>query len=58
MITTAAILHIWCKQAKLKALVTGIALQPIKGTDAIFSSINDSEIAHARHNGTQQQHKH
>ena len=43
MTATATILHIICRQAKLKALVTGIASQPIKGTDAIFSSINDSE---------------
>ena len=43
MIATAAIVHIMCKHAKLKALITGIAFQPIKGTDAIFSSINESE---------------
>ena len=43
MIATATIMHIVCKHAKLKALVTGIAFQPIKGTDVIFSSINDSE---------------
>ena len=43
MIVTAAIVHIVCKHAILKALVTGIAFQPIKGTDAIFSSINDIE---------------
>ena len=39
MTATAAIVHIGCKHAKLKALVTGIAFQPIKGTDTIFSSI-------------------
>ena len=43
IIATAAIVHIMCKQAKLKALTTGIAFQPIKGADVIFSSINDSE---------------
>ena len=43
MIATATIGHITCKYAKQKALVTGIAFQPIKGTNAIFSSINDSE---------------
>ena len=32
-----------CKPAKLKGLITGIAFQPIKGTEAILSSINDSE---------------
>ena len=30
MIATAAIVHIMCKHAKLKALVTGITFQPIK----------------------------
>ena len=43
MIATAAIVYIICKHAKLKALVTGIAFQQIKGTDAIFGSINTSE---------------
>ena len=43
MIATSAIVCNMCKHAKLKALVTGIAFQPIKGTDAIFSSSNDSE---------------
>ena len=43
MITTAAIVSIICEHAKLKALVTGIAFQPIKGTDATFGSINSSE---------------
>ena len=43
IIATAAIVHIVCKHAKLKALVTGIAFQPIKGTDAILGSINNSE---------------
>ena len=40
---TAAITHIICKHAKIKALITDIAFQPIKGTEAIFSSINESE---------------
>ena len=43
MIATAAIVHIICKHEKLKALVMGIAFQPIKGTDVIFGSINNSE---------------
>ena len=43
IIATAAIVHFICKHAKLKALLTGIAFQPIKGTDAVYSSINDSE---------------
>ena len=43
MIATVAIVCIMCKHAKLKALITGIAFQSIKGTDAIFSSINESD---------------
>ena len=31
------------QHARLKALVTGIAFQPIKGTDAVFGSIDNSE---------------
>ena len=41
MITTAAIVHIVCKHAKLKALLTGIAFQPLRETDAIFGSENE-----------------
>ena len=43
MIATAAIVHIMCKHAKLKALLTGIAFQPIRETDAIFGSNNENE---------------
>ena len=43
MIATAMIVHIMCKHAKLQALETGIAFQPVKGTDAIFGSISNSE---------------
>ena len=43
MIATASIVHMMCKHTKLKTLVTGIAFQPIKGTDAIFGSISNSE---------------
>ena len=39
----AAIVYIIYKHAKLKALVTGIAFQPMKGTDVMFGSINNSE---------------
>ena len=38
MIATAAIVHIVCKHAKLKALITGIAFQPIKQIEAIFGN--------------------
>ena len=48
MIATAAIAHIVCRHAKLKALITGIAFQPIKQTEAIFS------IGNEQHNCTMQ----
>ena len=35
MIATVAIAHIVCKIEKLKALITGIAFQPIKQLEAI-----------------------
>ena len=38
MKATTAIVHIVCKHAKLKALITGIAFQPIKQTEAIFGT--------------------
>ena len=41
IIATAAIIHIVCRHAKLKALITGIAFQPIKQTEAVFG--NDRE---------------
>ena len=40
MIAAAAIVCIMCKHAKLKALLTGIAFQPIKQTDATFGNEN------------------
>ena len=43
IIAMAAIGHIMCKHEKLTALVTGIAFQPIKGTDVIFGSIDNNE---------------
>ena len=36
MIATAAIIHLICKHTNLKALVMGIASQPVKQTEAIF----------------------
>ena len=38
MIATAAIVHILCKHAKLKAVITGIVFYPIKQTEAIFGN--------------------
>ena len=43
MIATAAIVCIMCKNAKLKALLTSIAFQPIKEADAIFGSNNGNK---------------
>ena len=43
MIATAAIVHIMCKHAKLKAILIGIAFQPIRETDAVFGSNNENE---------------
>ena len=36
MIITVAIIHLVCRHTKLKALLTGIAFQPVKQTEAIF----------------------
>ena len=36
MIATSAVVHIVCRHAKLKTLITGIAFQPIKSTEATF----------------------
>ena len=36
MLATAAIVHLVCKHTKLKALLTGIAFQPVKQIEVIF----------------------
>ena len=36
ILATAAIVHLVCKHTKLKALLTGIAFQPVKQIEAIF----------------------
>ena len=41
MIVASAIVQIVCKHAKLKALITGIAFQPIKQTHATFGNRNE-----------------
>ena len=41
MIATAAIVGIICKNAKLKALLSGIAFQPIRERDAIVGNENE-----------------
>ena len=38
MLATAAIVHLVCKHTKVKALIMGIAFQPIKQTEAIFGT--------------------
>ena len=38
MIATAAIIHNACRHTKLKALLTGIAFQPVKQTETIFAN--------------------
>ena len=43
MIATAAVVCIICKHTQLKALLTGIAFQPVKQTDDIFGSNNENE---------------
>ena len=43
MIATSAIVCIACKHVKLNALLTGIAFQPIRETDAIFGSLSENE---------------
>ena len=53
MIATAAITCIMCKHAKLKALVTDIAFQPIKGQKQYLVASMTVKIAHTRHKGTQ-----
>ena len=43
MIATAAIVHIICKHAQLKALLMGIAFLPVGQTEAMFGSNNENE---------------
>ena len=38
MIATAAIIHLVCKDTKMKAFIMGITFQPIKQTEAIFGT--------------------
>ena len=38
MVATAVIIHLVCRHTKLKALLTGIAFQPVKQTEAIFGN--------------------
>ena len=52
MLAVIAIIHIVCKHAKLKTLLTGIAFQPIKQTEAAVAS----QIQHCTHNGMKLQH--
>ena len=48
MIATAVIVYIVCRHAKLKSLITGIAFQPIKQTEAIFGTgKRTTQLCHA-----------
>ena len=38
MLPVIAIIHIVCRHAKLKALLTGIAFQPVKQTEAVVTN--------------------
>ena len=38
MLTVIAIIHITCRHAKLKTLLTGIAFQPVKQAEAVITS--------------------
>ena len=38
MLAVVAIIHIICRHAKLKALLTGIAFQPVKQTEAVVTN--------------------
>ena len=48
IIATAAFVHIVCRHAKLKALLKGIAFQPVKQMEVIFG------IGKEQHNCTMQ----
>ena len=43
MIATVAIIHLVCRHTKLKALLMGIAFQPVKQTEAIFGNGKDQQ---------------
>ena len=38
MFTVIAIIHITCRHAKLKTLLTGIAFQPVKQAEAVITN--------------------
>ena len=44
MIATVVIIHLICRHAKLKALLAGIAFQPVKQTEAIFHNGKEQTI--------------
>ena len=37
MLTVAAIIHLVCRHSKLKALLTGIAFQPVNQAEAVVT---------------------
>ena len=53
MIATAAIACIMCKHTEMKALITGIAFQPIKEEMPYLVASMRVKITHVRHTGIQ-----
>ena len=53
MIATAAIVCIICKHAQLKALLMGIAFQPVNKQKLYLVAIMRMNIANVQHSGTQ-----
>ena len=46
MLAVFAIIHIVCRHAKLKALLIGIAFQPVKQAEAVVSNQTNSTVQH------------
>ena len=53
MLAVIAVIHITCRLAKLKALLTGIAFQPVKQVEAVVTNQTNSIV---QHNDMQLQH--
>ena len=52
MIATAAIVHIVCRHAKLKALIMGTAFQPVIQMEAIFGNGKEQHNCTALYNNS------
>ena len=53
MLMVVAVIHIVCRHAKLKALLTEIAFQPVKQAEAVVTNQINSTV---QHNGMLLQH--